>query len=168
MKRNKRSHLAYRDSFFAGRVGIRGKIYIYLLVLTGFMLSLVWISQSALLFNIFQRSAAGQVNNSARQLKARIAESKAMESTELADAIDQMGTENDLGIMVLDKNGEPIMTAGRLWYTPFAILSLEESREWVSKVPENGKPYIGNVKYTFEQDMAVAGDDRDGKHDREE
>ena len=113
MKKNNRSHLAYRDTFFAGRVGIRGKILIYLLVLAGFMLSLVWLSQSALLFNIFQRSAAGQLSSTARMLREQIGEEF------LEPLAERLGAENDLGIWLLKEDGEVIFAAGRTRYTPF-------------------------------------------------
>ena len=36
MKRNKRGSLAFRETYLAGRIGIRRKILVYLLVLAGF------------------------------------------------------------------------------------------------------------------------------------
>ena len=44
MRRNNRFRLAFREEFIAGRVGIRAKILLYLLVLAGFIISLVLLS----------------------------------------------------------------------------------------------------------------------------
>ena len=52
MKRNNRHIPAFREAFFAGRLGIRGKILIYLTIFAGFMISLVWLFQNALLFGM--------------------------------------------------------------------------------------------------------------------
>ena len=54
MKRNKRGALAFRETFFAGRLGIRRKILIYLMVLAGFIISMVWLFQNALLAYVFR------------------------------------------------------------------------------------------------------------------
>ena len=54
MKKNKRGALAFRDTFLAGRMGIRRKILLYLLVLAGFIISMVWLFQNALLFYIYR------------------------------------------------------------------------------------------------------------------
>ena len=54
MKKNKRGALAIRDTFLAGRMGIRRKILLYLLVLAGFIISMVWLFQNALLFYIYR------------------------------------------------------------------------------------------------------------------
>ena len=52
MKKNRRKSLAFRDAFLAGRIGIRRKILIYLLVLAGFFISMVWLFQSVLMLYI--------------------------------------------------------------------------------------------------------------------
>ena len=46
----KRSNLAYREAFLAGRLGIRAKILIYLAVLAGFIISAVWMLQGVLVY----------------------------------------------------------------------------------------------------------------------
>ena len=54
MKKNKRGALAFRETFLAGRLGIRRKILIYLLILAGFIISMVWLFQNALLFYMYR------------------------------------------------------------------------------------------------------------------
>ena len=151
MKGNNRSHLAYRETFFAGRLGIRGKILIYLLILAGFMLSLVWVSQSALLFNLFERSAAGQVNAIARQMKERLGEEDAESLAE------RLGMDNDLGIWLLSDDGDVVFSAGRIRYTPFANLSREDALAWLEKAPANGKAHMENITYAIEPEEEAMG-----------
>ncbi len=54
MKKNRRGALAFRETFLAGRLGIRRKILLYLLILAGFIISMVWLFQNALLFYVYR------------------------------------------------------------------------------------------------------------------
>ncbi len=47
----KRNDLAYRETFLAGRLGIRAKILIYLAILAGFIISAVWMLQGVLVYS---------------------------------------------------------------------------------------------------------------------
>ena len=59
MKRNKRGSLAFRETFLAGRIGIRRKILVYLLVLAGFFISMVWLLQNAMFYYVFRMPDGG-------------------------------------------------------------------------------------------------------------
>ena len=50
----KRNNLAFREEFFAGRLGIRAKILIYLAVLAGFIISAVWMLQGVFFFSVYR------------------------------------------------------------------------------------------------------------------
>ena len=57
MKRNKGGKLAFRETFLAGRLGIRRKILIYLMILALFIISMVWLFQNALLYYMYRGPA---------------------------------------------------------------------------------------------------------------
>ncbi len=59
MRRNKRGSLAFRETFLAGRIGIRRKILVYLLVLAGFFISMVWLLQNAMFYYVFRMPDGG-------------------------------------------------------------------------------------------------------------
>ncbi len=59
MKRNKRGSLAFRETYLAGRIGIRRKILVYLLVLAGFFISTVWLLQNAMFYYVFRMPDGG-------------------------------------------------------------------------------------------------------------
>ena len=59
MKRNKRGSLAFRETYLAGRIGIRRKILVYLLVLAGFFISIVWLLQNAMIYYVFRAPDGG-------------------------------------------------------------------------------------------------------------
>ena len=51
--RRSRGHLAYREEFWAGRLGIRAKILIWLALLAAFTIFTVWLFQGALFYTIY-------------------------------------------------------------------------------------------------------------------
>ena len=61
----KRNNLAYREAFFAGRIGIRAKILIYLAVLAGFIISTVWMLQGVLFRGLYRGATAAQLQSAA-------------------------------------------------------------------------------------------------------
>ncbi len=142
MKRNSvRSSLAYRETFWTGRLGIRGKILIYLTVLAGFMLSLVWLSQTMLLYNIYRSSAMSQMGRVAQLLTQNI------NHVELASLADRLGEDNDLGVVLLDAEGGTLLSAGRTRFSPLQDLSPEDAAAWIRKAAgkADGSPAVETV-----------------------
>ena len=62
----KKNNLAYREAFFAGRLGIRGKILIYLAVLAGFIISTVWMLQGVLFRTMYRGATVIQIEDTVR------------------------------------------------------------------------------------------------------
>ena len=62
----RRSNLAYREEFLAGRVGIRAKILIYLAVFAGFIISTVWMLQGVLFRNLYRGATVIQIEDAVR------------------------------------------------------------------------------------------------------
>lgn len=62
----KKNNLAYREAFFAGRLGIRGKILIYLAVLAGFIISTVWMLQGVLFRTMYRGASVIQIEDAVR------------------------------------------------------------------------------------------------------
>ena len=62
----KKSNLAYREEFLAGRVGIRAKILIYLAILAGFIISTVWMLQGVLFRNLYRGAPMIQIEDAVR------------------------------------------------------------------------------------------------------
>ena len=57
----RRNNLAYREEFFAGRLGIRAKILIYLAILAGFIISTVWMLQGVLFRGLYRGASVDQL-----------------------------------------------------------------------------------------------------------
>ena len=145
MRRNRRGTLAYREAFWTGRIGIRKKILLYLLILAGFMLSLVWLSQSALMYNIYRRSAMTRLNEGARLLEQNI------DHPELEMLANRIGEENDLAILLADEEGKLMLSAGRVRYSPFQNQNEASLREWSEKTAGHEKPLLETVTLTEQQ-----------------
>ena len=58
----RKNNLAYREEFFAGRLGIRAKILIYLAILAGFIISTVWMLQGVMFLNVRRGRGADQAD----------------------------------------------------------------------------------------------------------
>ena len=91
----KRNNLAYREEFFAGRLGIRGKILIYLAILAGFIISTVWMLQGVLFFNVYR--GGNSRNSGAPAVVIRDMSPEDMDA--LAETI---GKDRDVSVLRLD------------------------------------------------------------------
>ena len=96
MKRN-RGRLAFRETFWAGRLGIRAKILIYLAPLAGFMISMVWLLQGTLFYAIYGVSRAEQSN------KAPAVVIRNMDRKDYEALTAELGAEKDVHILRLDQ-----------------------------------------------------------------
>ena len=92
----KRNNLAYREEFFAGRLGIRGKILIYLALLAGFIISTVWMLQGVLFFNVYRgRGSAGSSG-------APVVVIRDMTREEMDTLSEELGKDRDVSVLRLD------------------------------------------------------------------
>ena len=110
MKRNK-GHLAYREEFWAGRLGIRAKILIYLALLAGFMISTVWLFQGALFYNIYGVPRAGRDN------KAPAVVIRNLDKEDYEQLAQELGRDKDLSILRWDE-----AMRGQFWLITAGIL----------------------------------------------
>ena len=62
----RKNNLAYREEFFAGRVGIRAKILIYLAILAGFIISTIWMLQGVLFSGLYRGASTVQIGDAVR------------------------------------------------------------------------------------------------------
>ena len=136
----KRNNLAYREAFLAGRLGIRAKILLYLTILSGFMLSLVWLFQSALLYDIYEGSRASQITAAANLIIRNT------DHDDLDMLAERLAEENDLSMLLQDEGGEQIFAVGRgKGNSPIQGLDVEEIQDWLQKAPEDGNPLVETV-----------------------
>ncbi len=110
MKRNK-GRLAFREEFWAGRLGIRAKILIYLAILAGFMISTVWLLQGTLFYNVYGVSRSEQGN------KAPAVVIRNLDREDYENLSARLGGEKDVHILRLDR-----AMWSQFWLTTAGIL----------------------------------------------
>ncbi len=136
MKRNKRGALAYRDAFFTGRVGIRGRILIQLAWLLAFILSLIWFCQIAMLMGFYQNYRTGQVRSAGNTILRNI------DHEDLEALADQISAENELCMLMLDGEGNTILSIDHVRFCVLHRMNGEELAKLTAQAPEDGSELI--------------------------
>ena len=136
MKKTDRGGLAYRDAFFAGRMGIRGKLTFQLAVLVAFIITLIWVCQVALLHNFFQNYRSAQVRSAAETLIQNI------DHDDLDQLADRLSADNEICVMLVDGDGKPILSIDHVRFCVLHHLSERELRDLIARAPEDGKERV--------------------------
>ncbi len=139
MKRTKHSSLAFRDEFLTGRLGIRSRIILDLTFLVGFIISLVWITQIALLYSFYRNDRETQVNRAANVLVQNI------DHEDLDALADRISADNDICLMLLDDSGEQLLSIDHVRYCTLHRMRRKDLEDLVSKAPEDGSGIIRTV-----------------------
>ena len=132
MKRNKRGSLAYREAFLNGRLGIRGRLLLDLAVLVGFIISLVWFCQIALLMNFYRADRTGQVRRAAGILKQNI------DHDDLESLADRVSADNDLCLILADEEGNVQISIDHVRTCLLHQMGESELRQLMGEAPEDG------------------------------
>ena len=93
----KRNNLAFREAFWAGRVGIRAKILIYLALLAGFMISMIWLFQGALFYAVYGVAPAERTE------KAPAVVVRNLDRADFEALSAELGAEKDVHLVRLDR-----------------------------------------------------------------
>ncbi|MDO5435182.1 MAG: HAMP domain-containing sensor histidine kinase [Clostridia bacterium] len=133
--RNKRK-LAYRDETILGRVGIRTKILTWLVVLVAFVISLVWLCQIVLTFDIYKNYKTEQITAAADIIADNI------DNPELAMLCDRLSGDRDICILLLDDHGNVRISADHVRYCLLHHMSGEQLAERAKKAAESGSPVV--------------------------
>ncbi len=135
MKRIKRSDLAFRDAFVAGRIGIRGMLQIYLGLLLAFIITLIWICQIALLYSFFQSYRSSQVRKAADMIVQNI------DHADLEDLADRISAENEVCMMLLDGEGTVLLSIDHVRFCVLHHLKRPEMERLIQAAPPDGTAY---------------------------
>lgn len=128
----KKNTLAYRDAFWAGRLGIRKKILIYLTVLVGFIMTVIWVCQIALLYQFYQNYRANQVKNAASAIVQNI------DHDDLESLAQRLCEENEICLMLLDSEGEEILSVDTVPFCVLHHMGEKQLSRVIESAPEDG------------------------------
>ena len=132
MRRTERGALAYRDAFMNGRMGIKGKVLTYLTVLVGFIISLIWICQIALLYQFYQSFRNSQVQTAADTIIRNI------DHEDLETLADQISAENEICMLLVDAEGTTILSIDHVRFCVLHHLKPRELNRLIEKAPPDG------------------------------
>ena len=132
MRRIKRNSLAYRDAFMAGRIGIRGKLQVYLGILVAFIISMIWICQVAMVFRFYRNYRSGQVHTAAKTIIRNI------DHDDLETLADQISAENEICMLLLDEEGKEILSIDHVRFCVLHHLKQDELLRLVGLAPQDG------------------------------
>ena len=140
MKKNKRGSLAYREAFLTGRLGIRSRLLLDLAALVGFIISLVWFCQIALLFNFYQADRSAQVRRAADALRQNI------DHEDLENLADRISADNDICLLLTDEAGNPILSIDHVRYCLLHRMKADELKQLMDSAPEDGTGRVRTVR----------------------
>lgn len=143
MRRNKRGSLAYRDEFLTGRIGIRGHVLLDLAFLVGFIISLVWICQVAMLVGFYQTDRAGQVRRAANMIRQNI------DHEDLESLADRISADNDLCLLLTDEEGNTLISIDHVRSCLLHKMQPGELQDLIRSAPEDGTGKVSTVRTTL-------------------
>ena len=139
MRRTNHSSLAFRDEFLTGRLGVRSRIILDLTFLVGFIISLIWVTQIAMLYSFYRNDRETQVNRAADVLIQNI------DHEDLEALADRISADNDICLMLLDDSGERLLSIDHVRYCMLHRMRKRDLEDLISKAPEDGTGIIRMV-----------------------
>ena len=136
MKRTDRNVPAFRDRFFAGRVGIQGKLLGYLALLVAFIISMIWICQIALLYGFYQNYRTRQVRSAADSILQNI------DHDDLNELADQLSAENEICMLMVDQEGNTLLSIDHVRFCLLHHMKDRELKRLIDRAPEDGSESI--------------------------
>ena len=107
-----------------------------LVFLVGFVISLVWIGQIALLYSFYRSDRSAKVTRAANAIVENI------DNADLEILADRISADNDVCLMLLDENGEARLSIDHVRYCQLHHLSGGELEALARKAPEDGSGLI--------------------------
>ena len=140
MKNKRRSSLAYREAFLTGRMGVRGRLLLDLAALVGFIITLVWFCQIAMLLNFYRADRTVQVRRAAEILRQNI------DHEDLESLADQVSAENDICLLLTDGEGKTILSIDHVRYCLLHRMKEAELTKLIASAPEDGSGRISTAR----------------------
>jgi len=137
----------------AGRIGIHGKLLIFLTVLVSFIISLVWICQIVLLLRFYQNYRSSQVHSAANLIMANI------DHEDLDDLADRISADNEICMLLIDDQYNTILSIDHVRFCVLHHMKQRDIELLVNRMPDDGSELVelSNV-FPFRNDHYHAED----------
>ena len=127
------------------KISIKWKIFFYLLVFTGILLTVLWLVQICYLDRFYKKIKSQE----ALELTSEVIEVLQSDSQNIEEQIDALAAQNNMIVFVTDTDGNTIYSAE---YIPNSRLC-EMPQEMIQKLYEAAKSKGGSTKLEFEGDV---------------
>ena len=127
------------------KISIKWKIFFYLLVFTGILLTVLWLVQICYLDKFYKKIKSQE----ALELTSEVIEVLQSDSQNIEEQIDALAAQNNMIVFVTDTDGNTIYSAE---YIPNSRLC-EMPQEMIQKLYEAAKSKGGSTKLEFEGDV---------------
>jgi len=127
------------------KISIKWKIFFYLLVFTGILLTVLWLVQICYLDKFYKKIKSQE----ALELTSEVIAVLQSDSQNIEEQIDALAAQNNMIVFVTDTDGNTIYSAE---YIPNSRLC-EMPQEMIQKLYEDAKSKGGSTKLEFEGDI---------------
>ena len=105
-------------------------------MLVTFIISLIWICQIALLYGFYQNYRSGQVRSAANTLLQNI------DHDDLEELADRISAENDVCMLLVDAQGEELLSIDHVRFCLLHHMSRTELRALMERTPQDGSESV--------------------------
>lgn len=126
------------------KIGIKWKIFFYMLAFTAVLLVILWLFQIAYLDSFYKRIKTREAESVLKQVTELVADGTDTEAT--SDAIDEIAAANNLSILVTDSDGSEIYHAEYIMNSSMEAMPPDVFKQYYEQAKEQG----GTAKIEFE------------------
>ena len=117
-------------------LGIRSRIMLYLVLFVAFVIAMLWLFQIVGLNDFYRFYKTKQVISAASAMMDNL------DNSEVSVLADQLSTQNDVCILILDENGHEVISSKDTQFCLIHRMSIRGLSWWCSRVPEDGSTLI--------------------------
>ena len=134
-KKEQQDSLISRNTSFPGRIGIRGKLQIYLTLLA-FIIVLIWICQVVMLSRFSQNYRARQVHSAGETIVRNI------DHEDLDTLADRLSAENEICMLLVDAEGKEILSIDHVRFCVLHHLKPDELNRLIARARPDGEETV--------------------------
>ena len=133
---NKKDSRTVSNPSFFGRIGIRGKLHIYLTILVVFIIALIWICQVTLLFSFSQSYRTRQVRAAGEAIIRNI------DHDDLETLADRISSDNEICMLLVDAEGKEILSIDHVRFCVLHHLKPNELSRLIALAGSDGEETV--------------------------
>ena len=117
-------------------LGIRSRIMLYLVLFVAFVIAMLWLFQIVGLNDFYRYYKTKRVISAASAMMDNL------DNSEVSVLADQLSSQNDICILILDENGHTVVSSKDTQFCLIHRMSVRDLSWWRSRVPADGSTLI--------------------------